>query len=216
MKSGAIFDMDGLLFDTEILYNNMWGKVAETYGLKLNGKMLDEMRGTGREAMYKIINRYWPTVDAPKIREELFEEARKELLKNVPIKQGVIEILEYLKNNGVRLAVASGSPLESVKNNLKVARIDSYFDVVVSGEQVSFGKPAPDIFLLAASKLGLGAEDCYVFEDAPNGVYAGVKAGCKTIMIPDMLSPTEDLYEIVVGIYPNLIEALEGIKRGEC
>lgn len=216
MKSGAIFDMDGLLFDTEVLYNNGWKKVAEAHGLSLDPRMLDETRGAGGAVMYGIVNRYWPGADAPRMLEEVFEYAQSVLAKNVPVKKGVRELLKYLKESGVKTAVASSSSLDLIINNLKVARIDSYFDVVVSGRQVTCGKPAPDIFLLAASKLGLKAEDCYVLEDAPNGVYAGVRAGCSTIMVPDLIGPTEDMYAVCTGIYPSLEDVLEAMRRGDC
>lgn len=216
MKAGAIFDMDGLLFDTEVLYNKEWKKVADENGLILEEKMLDEIRGTGGTVMYETINRYWPKIDAAELRKQIFENTKEILSKNVPIKCGALELLRYLKDQGVRTAVASSSPLESIQNNLKVSGLESYFDVIVSGEQVAHGKPAPDIFLMAAEKLNLRPEECYVFEDGPNGIYAGVKAGCATIMIPDLISPTEELYGITVGIYKSLKEALDAIESGEC
>lgn len=215
MKCGAIFDMDGLLFDTEMVYDIIWKKVAERRGLTLQEQMLSKMRGVGREEMTKIILRYWPWEDPAAIRTELFEEAAEELRKKVPVKSGVTKLLEYLREKGVKMAVASGSPLESIKSNLKVAKIDSYFDVVVSGEQVSYGKPAPDIFLLAAKELRLEPAACYVFEDAPSGVYAAVKAGCTTVMVPDRLPPTEELYQMAAGIYESLDEVLNAMKTGE-
>lgn len=215
MKCGAIFDMDGLLFDTEMVYDTIWKKVAERRGLTVQEQMLAELRGVGREEMTKIILRYWPQADPAAIRTELFEGASEELRKKVPVKSGVTELLEYLREKGVKMAVASGSPLESIKNNLKVAKIDSYFEVVVSGEQVSYGKPAPDIFLLAAKELRLEPAACYVFEDAPSGVYAAVNAGCTTVMVPDRVPPTEELYQMAAGIYKSLDEVLHAMKTGE-
>lgn len=215
MKCGAIFDMDGLLFDTEMVYDIIWKKVAERRGLIVQEQMLAELRGVGREEMTKIILRYWPQADPTAIRTELFEGASEELRKKVPVKSGVTELLEYLREKGVKMAVASGSPLESIKSNLKVAKIDSYFDVVVSGEQVSYGKPAPDIFLLAAKELRLEPTACYVFEDAPSGVCAAVKAGCTTVMVPDRVPPTEELYQMAAGIYESLDEVLNAMKTGE-
>lgn len=214
MKCGAIFDMDGLLFDTEMLYDNIWKKVAERRNREVPEEMLTEMRGVGREEMTKIISRYWPQEDPAAIRTEIFEGASEELRKKVPMKSGVKELLEYLREKGMKLAVASGSPLESIKNNLKVAKIDSYFDVVVSGEQVPYGKPAPDIFLLAAKELKLKPAACYVFEDAPSGVYAAVNAGCMAVMVPDRVPPTEELYQMAAGIYDSLDAVLNAMKTG--
>lgn len=216
MKAGAIFDMDGLLFDTEVLYNSGWKKVADAHGLTLDPKMLDETTGVSGEVMYETVRRYWPDADVPRMVEEIFEDTLQMLSQEVPVKEGVYEILSYLKESGVKMAVASSSPYHLVMNNLRVAQIDSYFDVVVSGGQVERGKPAPDIFILAAEKLGLAPEDCYVLEDGPNGVHAGAAAGCSTIMVPDLIAPTEELRSICAGVYPSLKEVLEAMKRGDC
>ena len=172
MRAGAIFDMDGLLFDTELVYNQEWYYIAELYGLKVDPAMLDELRGTNGTRMSEIVNTYWPRVDAKKLTDELFAHAIVTLSKQVPMKPGVVELLEYLKQHAVRMAVASSAPMELIKSNLRLAGIADYFDAVVSGEQVEHGKPFPDIFLLAAQKLNLQAQDCYVFEDGINGVRA--------------------------------------------
>ncbi len=216
MKTGAIFDMDGLLFDTEVVYNEEWKIIADKHNLEFHPEMLDQMRGMSGASMYKVMNTYWPDIDAEQITKEFFEDARETMKWKVPVKPGVEALLEYFKENGVKCAVASSSPLDLILSNLRVAHIDSYFDVVVSGQQVVHGKPAPDIFLLAASKLGFDPHDCYVFEDGPNGLHAGVAAGCSTIMVPDLIKPTEELHEICTGIYPTLEAVMEAIKQGKC
>ena len=126
------------------------------------------------------------------------------------------ELLEYLKQHAVRMAVASSAPMELIKSNLRLAGIADYFDAVVSGEQVEHGKPFPDIFLLAAQKLNLQAQDCYVFEDGINGVRAGIQAGCSTIMVPDLVPPTKELYEQCTGIYPSLHAVLHALQTYTC
>lgn len=216
MKQGAIFDMDGLLFDTELVYNKEWYAIADKYNLQIDPHMLDALRGTNGERMHAIVNAYWPKADAPRLCDELFRNAQNSLSHKVPMKQGVVELLEYLKGNAVKLAVASSAPIQLIKNNLCLAGIASYFDVVVSGEQVTHGKPAPDIFLLTAKKLGLPAEDCYVFEDGIHGVHAGLNAGCSTIMVPDLIPPTADLQNRCTGIYDNLSEVLKALQVKAC
>ena len=216
MKAGAIFDMDGLLFDTELVYNQEWYYIAELYGLKVDPAMLDELRGTNGSRMIGIVNTYWPRVDAKKLTDELFAHAIVTLSKQVPMTPGVVELLEYLKQHAVRMAVASSAPMELIKSNLRLAGIADYFDAVISGEQVVHGKPSPDIFLLAAQQLGLPAADCYVFEDGIHGVRAGIRAGCSTIMVPDLVPPTEELYEQCTGIYPNLPAVLHAMQTNAC
>ena len=125
---------------------------------------------------------------------------------------GACEILTYLAERGVKLAVASGSPKSIIETNLLCSGITSCFDVVISGFEVANGKPAPDIFFAAAAKLGFLPEDCYVFEDSINGALAGIAAGCTTVMIPDLMNPTPELVQKCAGIYESLTFALDAIK----
>ena len=127
---------------------------------------------------------------------------------------GLHEIIAYFHKNGLKLAVASSSDKDIIRNNLSKSDVLQYFDVLVSGQEVEHGKPAPDIFLLAARELGLDPADCYVFEDGINGVEAGLAAGCATIMIPDLLQPTERCREHCAGIFDSLTAAMDAIERG--
>lgn len=215
MKKGAIFDMDGLLFNTELVFNTSWHEVANSHGLSIHEEMLDELRGTNGMIMNTIINSYIPNADAEKLVQEVFAFAKKALEQSVPMKEGVIEILPYFKDNNVKLALASSAPLDLILNNLKKSNTDIYFDVIVSGQQVINGKPEPDIFISAADKLMLNPSDCYVFEDGFHGVEAAVRAGCSTIMVPDLLVPTKKQYEVCCGIYTSLRDVLAAIKEGQ-
>ena len=123
--------------------------------------------------------------------------------------------MSFFRERGVKLAVASSSARAMVEDNLRRAEILDCFDAVVSGQEVTRGKPAPDIFLLAAERIGCAPEDCYVFEDGVNGARAGVAAGCAAVMIPDLMEPTEDLRAGCAGIYPSLLAARDAIARGE-
>lgn len=213
MKQGAIFDMDGLLFDTEVVYNQEWYKLAKVYKLTINPMMLDKLRGTSGKRMHQIIKSYWPHVDVEKLCKELFENAQQTMQTGVPMKPGVLEVLKYFKANAVKMAVASSAPFSLIMNNLNTADITIYFDAIISGQHVQQGKPAPDIFLLAASKLELLPEDCYVFEDGLHGVKAGICAGCFTIMIPDLVLPNEEVYESSTVICSSLLEVLDALKQ---
>lgn len=114
---------------------------------------------------------------------------REKLSVHVPVKAGVHEILDFFKKQGVHMAVASSSLKEQIEANLIKSGIRDYFTEIVSGTEVEHGKPAPDIFLYATKKIGYAPEECYVFEDSKNGVKAAHAAGCKTIMIPDLIEP---------------------------
>ena len=215
MKQGAIFDMDGLLFDTERMYRDSWKQSAQQFGLVHNPDFPRAVCGSSGAHMREIILQYYPQVDAKAFADDCILRVERELETHVPEKTGVRDILQYFKQHGVRVAVASSSKRATVLHNLKQADILSYFDAVVSGDQVTHGKPAPDIFLLAAQQIGCDPENCYVFEDGTNGIRAGAAAGCTTIMIPDLTPPNAQLEQLCAGIYPSLSDALNAIAGNE-
>lgn len=215
MKQGAIFDMDGLLFDTERMYRDSWKQSAQQFGLVHNPDFPRAVCGSSGAHMREIILQYYPQVDAKAFTDDCILRVERELETHVPEKTGVRDILHYFKQHGVRVAVASSSKRATVLHNLKQADILSYFDAVVSGDQVTHGKPAPDIFLLAAQQIGCEPENCYVFEDGTNGIRAGAAAGCTTIMIPDLTPPNAQLEQLCAGIYPSLSDAMNAIAGNE-
>ena len=215
MKQGAIFDMDGLLFDTERMYRDSWKQSAQQFGLVHNPDFPRTVCGSSGAHMREIILQYYPQVDAKAFADDCILRVERELETHVPEKTGVRDILQYFKQHGVRVAVASSSKRATVLHNLKQADILSYFDAVVSGDPVTHGKPAPDIFLLAAQQIGCEPENCYVFEDGTNGIRAGAAAGCTTIMIPDLTPPNAQLEQLCAGIYPSLSDAMNAIAGNE-
>lgn len=194
MKRGAIFDMDGLLLDTERLYQESWVEMARAFGQTPDPAFPAAVSGTSGEGMREVIRRYYPAVDPCAFQAGCIARVDGILdEQGPPVKPGAGELLEYLSTRGVKLAVASSSGRERILSNLRAARLDHFFDAVVSGQQVERGKPEPDIFLLAAREIGCPPEDCYVFEDSVNGVRAGMAAGCVTVMVPDLVPPPEGL-----------------------
>ena len=112
------------------------------------------------------------------------------------------------------MAVASSAPVEVIEKNLSRANLRGYFKALVGGDRVKNGKPAPDIFLLAAKELNLAPSDCYIFEDSLNGIRSGATAGGKAIMIPDTVQPTDEIKKLCAAIFPNLNEARQAIMEG--
>lgn len=210
--TGAIFDMDGLLFDTERVYQRTWRALAEERGIVLEDGFTETISGTNGATMRRIVERYYRVSDGGPIISECMRRVRESLARAVPVKAGAPEILAYFRGRGLRLAVASSSPREQIVSNLTLSGLRSCFDAVVSGEDVSVGKPAPDAFLCAARALGCAPEQCFVFEDSLSGVKAGHAAGCDVIMVPDLIRPTPDVAPLCFRISSSLIEALREVR----
>jgi len=214
MKKGAIFDMDGLLLDTERLYQRAEKEIAELMGFTPDPGFTEAICGTSGQTAYNVITRFYPSADPVKFWDSVMDWMRKELKRNVPKRPGADEILSYLQSQGIKMAVASSSGREMIENNMRHAGFEKYFEAIVSGSEVEHSKPAPDIFFEAAKRIGIPPEECYVFEDGVNGARAGIEAGCATVMIPDLVQPTDDLRENCAAICPSLTEALELLRDG--
>ena len=215
MKQGAIFDMDGLLFDTERMYRDSWKQSAQQFGLVHNPDFPRAVCGSSGAHMREIILQYYPQVDAKAFADDCILRVERELETHVPEKTGVRDILQYFKQHGVRVVVASSSKRATVLHNLKQSDILSYFDAVVSGDQVTHGKPAPDIFLKACELIGTEPEKSYAIEDSYNGIRAVYAGGLRPIMVPDLLPANEEMEKLTEKVIENLFEVmnyLENIK----
>ena len=214
MKRGAIFDMDGTLVDTERFYRKGWLEVADQFGYERKPELATAMSGANAKKMPEIIHRFYPDVDAEEYGRRVREIVRIESEKELKLMNGVKDILDYFKAQGVLMAVASSSRISRVEPTVKRAGIWNYFKIVIGGDQIKNGKPAPDIFLKAAEELCLVPSECYVFEDSINGVHAGCAAGCETIMVEDLTVPTDEIRKMC-HVYDSMTAAMEAIKRGE-
>ena len=209
---GAIFDMDGLLIDSEAIWQREWHAVAAQRGVTLPESFAAEICGSSGARTDELVRKYYQTDDPAQIRAEVASRVIRLEENGVPLKKGVHTILSGLRAQGWRIAVASSSPMDMIVRNLRDDGIDGCFDVLTSGKEVPNGKPAPDVFLLAAQRLGLPPAECYVFEDSLNGIEAGWRAGCRAVMIPDLVSPDDEARRRCWGIFDSLDEAWEAIK----
>lgn len=214
-NKGAIFDMDGLLFDTERVYQKTWHEIADERGIILGDNFVKDISGTNGARMRRIVEAYYQVPDSTGLIEECMERVKEKLSRHVPMKKGVPEILDFFRGNGVPMAVASSSGAELILSNLETAGIGEYFSEIVSGTEVKRGKPAPDIFLLAAEKISCRPEECYVFEDSENGIKAGYAAGCRTVMVPDLMEASPEIRSYCTMVCGDLMEAVSKIAEAE-
>ena len=208
-SQGVIFDMDGTLFDTESVFQEEWNRIAKERGLSLPESFKYEICGTSGDSMNRIIEKYYHVANGTEIQHLCKERVSRRLLAKVPEKPGCREILSFFRKKGYAISIGSSSPMGQILANLAVTGLSSCFDALASGEEVDHGKPAPDIFLLAARKMGVPPSRCYVFEDSPNGIRAACAAGMKAIMVPDLMPVTGEIREKCFAIFESLLEAKE-------
>ena len=207
---GVIFDMDGTMFDSESIWQDMWCHLPEQYGFAPNDRIGADMCGATGEYAAEVIKKYYPKLDPAEFIQRGREEYKKRLLAKQPEeKTGLREIVSHLKDKGYKLAVASGSEEIVIAKNMERAGMTDDFDALVSDRNVPNGKPAPDIFLEAARRLDLKPEECYVIEDGEHGIIGAYRAGCVPIMVPDTIAPTEKIRELGIGIYESLLDVIE-------
>ena len=205
MIRGAIFDMDGLMFDTERLSTEGWLKAAEELHYPLTVPFIKSFKGTSIDSSRKLVAKtFGDAVDydaARRIRTEYVNGWSRE--HGVPIKPGLLTLLSYLKAHKIPAAVATSTRRDLAQMHLEDAGIYDDFQAFVYGSEVPRGKPAPDIFLIAAEKLGVPPAECVVLEDSPAGITAGKAAGAAVIAIPDQIELSETLLQGVV-CFPDL------------
>lgn len=214
MFEGAIFDMDGLMFDTEPIWTESWAPALASVGKEYPHGLANAVRGTSGKSMEAIISRFVPDVDAALVREKVYAMVHARVQQGVPKKPGLDELLAYLAEQGVPMAVASSSALEVIKTNLANGGVSEYFGELVTGAGMAHPKPEPDIFLKTAEAMGVDPARTLVFEDSLSGVRAGVAGGFLTIMVPDLVAPDDYAKEHAALICSSLLEVRDQLAAG--
>ena len=212
----VLFDMDGVIFDSERAVVDSWVVVADEEGIpdieSFCVKALGINAAATRELWFSIYGDKYPYDEFNQRRRDIFRERFDAGL--VAIKPGVIELLKYLKENGIKTAVASSTSSASVIHEIKAAGLYDYFDEIVCGDMIEHSKPAPDIWLKAMDLLGVRPADSAAIEDSFNGVKSAKAAGLYTFMVPDMVEPDDEMRSLADIILPSLNEVLDTL-RGE-
>ncbi|MBR6172036.1 MAG: HAD family phosphatase [Eubacterium sp.] len=208
----VIFDMDGVIFDSERIYLECCIAVGKKYAMNNVEEVCHRCIGTNsamtRQILLDSCGEDFPVEEFTRDTSGLFWE-RYHAEGQLPVKTGTEELLQYLTEKGIPAAIASSTKTEVVRRQLKDAGLLDYFSRVVGGDQVTRSKPEPDIFLKAAEVMQTAPENCLVIEDSYNGIRAAAAAGMTSIMVPDLLEPNDEMREKAWKILPSLTEVKE-------
>jgi HAD superfamily hydrolase (TIGR01509 family) len=208
--AALIFDMDGLLLDTEGTYKRAWTQAALEHGFDLTDELYLKLIGISiADCEVVLCGAFGPTfkVDVFRVRAaELYEIEHKR--SGLPLKPGVVELLKWAKADGVPCAVGTSTKTEEARSRLEHHNILDHFQVVIGADLVEKGKPHPDIFLKAQQTLGIAPENCMVLEDAHNGLLAARAGGMRSCLVPDLLPPSAESRHLAEGVFTSLHEVL--------
>lgn len=211
----VIFDMDGVIFDTEKLTLDCWCEIAKQEGIEDIADFYPKCIGSNAKQTKELFedkygNDFYYEGFVKKAMDLFFSYVDK---NGMPMKPGVLEILNYLKDNNFKIGLASSTGQEAVIPQLASRDLLSFFQVIICGNMVSKSKPAPDIFLKACHDIGEAPEHTYAIEDSYHGIHAAYAAGMKAIMVPDLIQPDEEIKRIAYRIFPSLQEVKQFIKE---
>lgn len=209
----AIFDMDGLLLDTERVCMRVFKQACDTVNQPFYQDVYLSIIGRNSAGIEKIFrDAYGEHYDALHAEWRVNYDA---IVKHqaIPVKEGVIELLTWLKENQIPTAVATSTHREVAEVKLKLAGLDVYFDSLTCGCEVSNGKPDPEIYRLAAQRLNVTAKHCVAFEDSNNGVRSAVAANMTTFQVPDLVEPCSEVIALGHQIMPSLNDVLDVLKK---
>ena len=211
---GVLFDMDGLVLDSEILYSRFWREACMAYGFSMSYEQSLKMRALNRTAAEAMLHSFFGEgADYHALRAKRIELMDAFIEKNgVDVKPGIFELMDFLKQQGISTAITSSSPLDRIRQHLGRHGLDTRFDCLCSGRSVPNGKPAPDIYLYGAASLGLKPEECLALEDAPAGLLSAYRAGCLPVMIPDQDQPGEQTIPLLYAKADSLADVIDLLK----
>jgi len=207
-QPAIIFDLDGLMLDTERISLNAWKKAALDFDYNLTEEVFVQAIGrkiSDTEALFKsLFGNDFPFHEVRAKRLEYGEMHLKEF--GMPKKPGLLELLVLLENNKLKKAIATSTHKKFAEEKLSLAGLENRFSVIITGDQVHLGKPEPEIFLKAASALSVPPQECFVLEDSEPGIEAAFRAGMIPIMVPDLQTPSLETKNRAYKIFNSLFE----------
>ena len=213
--SAVIFDMDGLLLDTEPLAARAWGEAACALGVEFDDALALALVGRNFVDCTTMIRARYAAdypVDALLARWHATYDGIVER-EGLVLKPGVLELLDWLERHGIPRAVATSTRRERARSKLTATGLLPRFRHLVGGDEVASGKPAPDIYLEAARRLDIGAGDCIALEDSDPGIRAALAARMIAIMVPDLRPPPKDLVALDLLVLPSLHDVLRHLAE---
>lgn len=208
---GVLFDMDGVVLDTEKLYARFWAEAAHALGYPMTYEQALGMRSLNNEAGQAKLESYFGTG----VSRSVMRDKRVELMDayvaeyGVEAKPGIHELLDELRGKGIRCAIATSSPKDRAVEYLSKLGLADKLDCICSGHEVAHGKPEPDIYLHAAACIGIPPENCLAIEDSPAGILSAHRAGCMPVLVPDLDGSDEKMRKILFAEADTLTELLE-------
>lgn len=211
LYKAVVFDMDGVIFDSERAVMQCWKEVASRHNIPNIEKAILACTGTTmvrtREIMLNLYGADFPydeyAMESSVIFHSRYDGGR------LPMKPGVKELLTFLKEHDKKIALASSTRQQVVTDELRDAGVIEYFDRIICGDMVSRSKPAPDIFLKACEELNISPSDSYAIEDSYNGIRAAHAGGLHPIMVPDLLPADEEMQSLAEIVLPSLTSVME-------
>ena len=209
MIDTVIFDMDGLMLDTEPIAARAWEKTFLELGYTLSDELNRSMIGRNVPDSNMIVLKAMGADFPIALCRERANAAYTKLLdaEGIPLKEGLVELLEFLRKKPWAMAVATSTPRDLALHKLTLTNLASNFTAIVAGDDVERGKPAPDLFLATARLVGASPGSCVVLEDSPAGIRAGHAAGMVPIMVPDLIQPDEEIRRLAFAVVPTLRKA---------
>jgi HAD superfamily hydrolase (TIGR01509 family) len=207
--AGIVFDMDGLMLDTETLGQRTWLEAARHAGYEVSGDLFLQIVGRNRtDSAALLLAALGPGFDFDRVYGDSFVRFDQHIARHgVPLRPGITELLEELSARRILLGVATSTRHARARHHLERAGLLRYFQVLVGGDEVAAGKPAPDIYLEAARRLGIDPKRSFALEDSFAGVRAAHAAGFQVIMVPDLLPPTPEIAALATHVVASLHEA---------